>query len=204
MTSVTGGPGTVGEPLALTAGASDAEQSAASLSYAWALSAGGSASGSAITLTPTVPGALTATVTVTDDGGCKASLERRVDVRPDTTAPVVRAAGVEAGRAAGAAALRVRFTLSEAGPVQLKLQRLKGGRRVGGRCVAKGRGKPCVRRVPVKSATVAGVAGVNRVALLKALKLKRLAPGRYRVEVLVRDAAGNRAQVAVVAFTVRR
>lgn len=204
IAGIGGGPGTVGALLTLTATASDGEQSAASLTYGWTLTPGGSAAGAAVSLTPTLAGALTAALTVTDDGGCKASLERRIDVRPDTTPPVVAAAAVQPGRAPGAGALQVRFTLSEPGPVRLRLQRLTVGRRVGGRCAAKGKGRPCTRRVTVRTATVSGVQGANRIALLKALKLRRLKPARYRLEIVASDGPGNGSKVTVLAFTVRR
>ncbi len=182
LSAIGGGPGTAGQVLGLTATASDAEQSAASLAYAWTLPFGGAGSGATGTLTPTAPGPFSAAVTVTDSGGCKATLQRSIDVRPDTTAPTVSRSSVSAGAAAGGRAATVRLTLSEPGTLALRLQRLVSGKRVRGRCVARGKGRPCTRRVTVATATVAGAAGTNRVALLKALKRRSLAKGRYRLE----------------------
>lgn len=204
LSAIGGGPGTAGQVLGLTATASDAEQSAASLAYAWTLPFGGTGSGATASLTPTTPGPFSAAVTVTDAGGCKASLQRSIDVGPDTTAPTVSRSSVTSGAAAGGRAATVRLTLSEAGTLKLRLQRLAGGKRVSGRCVAKGKGRPCTRRVTVGTATVTGTAGTNRVALLKALKRRTLAKGRYRLEVRVRDAAGNTSRLLVLTFRVKR
>jgi hypothetical protein len=49
-----------------------------------------------------------------------------------------------------------------------------------------------------------GTAGVNRMTLRRRLGARRLAPGRYRLTLVARDAAANRSNAVSAKFTVRR
>lgn len=128
---------------------------------------------------------------------------------PDTVAPalsglrVVPAAfrtGVRPGAlrlAATRAPAAIRLTLSEAATVRFAAERLLAGRRArNGRCqrpsrANRGRGR-CVRRV-VQGGTVplALPAGASQVRFAGRLA-RALAPGRYRLNAIPSDAAGNR------------
>jgi hypothetical protein len=59
------------------------------------------------------------------------------------------------------------------------------------------RGARCIRLIRIRRIDGEGVAGMNRTPL------RRLRPGRYRLTVAGRDAAGNSSTVRVLAFTVR-
>lgn len=104
----------------------------------------------------------------------------------DRVAPLVTAAKVRGRRAT------VEFSLSESGRVDLRLYREREGVRRGGKCrtsrAAKRRGgKACRRLVRVQRVEFQAVAGTVK----RRLSRRRLATGRYRVVVRVRDAAGN-------------
>ena len=90
----------------------------------------------------------------------------------------------------------VSVTLSEAATVTFRVARLVAGRRVGGRCVrptARNRSRPrCVRSVRLRGRIVRElVAGTSRLRYRGRLAGRMLPPGRYRLIVRARDAAGN-------------
>jgi hypothetical protein len=109
-------------------------------------------------------------------------------------APTSPAADTSAPQLAGLRVTKngaqVRFSLSEAAKVTVRVNRLLMGRRSGKRCVkatAKLRKhKRCTRHVKVRSSTVTGKVGTNTV------KGKALAPGTYEVLLTAVDAAGNK------------
>jgi len=110
-------------------------------------------------------------------------------------------------RPAGATTLAL--TLSEAATVTLRLERLLAGRRVGTRCRS-GRASRAHRRC-VRARRVGGRAALTApkgaVLITFAGRLRRrgrLAPGRYRLVVTARDAAGNVALGGRVRFTLAR
>jgi hypothetical protein len=102
------------------------------------------------------------------------------------------------------------FSTSEAGTAKLTVYRLRAGRRSGKRCVApaprRSRGRPCTKQSTVAAISKPVVAQRNAIAFPGRLKVgtlvRTLTPGRYRVDVQVRDAAGNASDVAGVAFTI--
>jgi streptogramin lyase len=104
----------------------------------------------------------------------------------------------------------VGFTLPEAARVTFRFQRRTVGRRVGKRCRKKTRAnarkKKCVRYVRVRgSFTVDGRSGKNRVRFQGRISRKRkLRPGRYRMVLRARDAAGNRSTTARARFRLLR
>jgi Tol biopolymer transport system component len=137
----------------------------------------------------------------------------------DTTAPVLSAVSVAprrflAGRRVRprtrtrpAIGARLRFTLSEAATVTIRIDALVRGRRLNKRCVAprrSPRGRACTRVIKRGTLTHAGTAGANRFALTGRLRGRRLPPGRYRATLRGRDAAGNVSAPSRVGFTVLR
>jgi hypothetical protein len=102
----------------------------------------------------------------------------------DTRAPQITALKVTKNGA------QLRFSLSEAAKVTVRVNRLLKGRRSGKRCVratAKLRKHTrCTRHAKVRSSTVTGKVGANTV------KGKALAPGAYEVLLTAVDAAGNK------------
>lgn len=103
----------------------------------------------------------------------------------------------------------VRYRLSEAARVTLRVQRLVNGRRVGGKCrrqTASNRGRrACRRYVTLRGRIVKdGQAGLNRTRMRTRIGGRKLRPGRYRLTAVARDAAGNRSAIKKARFRVRR
>ncbi len=125
----------------------------------------------------------------------------------DTTGPVVSSIKVSKKRwrlGKGLASISllpvgtaIAFNLSEAAQANVSFQRGRPGKRVGKSCAkptpANSKGKACTRFVGAGSlAPLAAKAGGNSVRFQGRLSRTRsLAPGRYRVRVGARDAAGN-------------
>jgi hypothetical protein len=91
----------------------------------------------------------------------------------------------------------IRFTLSVAARVTLRVQRLASGHRHGQRCSATGHGKACTRLVSVGSLTVSGRGGRNSVHFSGRLRGHALRAGRYRL-----TATPARGKARTVTFTV--
>jgi hypothetical protein len=101
------------------------------------------------------------------------------------------------------------FRSSEAGTATLKIGRARPGRRRGKRCVKptrkNRRAKPCTRYVAVKPSLKRAVtAGPTAVPFSGRIGKKALKPGKYRVTVVVADAAGNRSKPKSIGFRVVR
>lgn len=142
----------------------------------------------------------------------------------DTTPPVLSALAVSPKRFAVAAGLtatvaratpkgaKVRYSLSEAARVFLKIERTTTGHRSGKRCVAgKGRrgARPCTRYASVATLVRASRAGATTIALTGRIgtrrTAKRLATGTYRLTATATDGAGNRSATPQTAsFTVAK
>lgn len=126
----------------------------------------------------------------------------------DASAPVLGA--IAAPRTAitpkRSAALVLRS--SEAGTARLRVERVLAGRRAGARCVRatarNRRARRCDRFVLVGTLSRPVVAGTTTVRLTRRVGSRTLAPGRYRVRVTVRDAAGNVSAVRDVRVRVAR
>lgn len=93
---------------------------------------------------------------------------------------------VSARRKRAPVGARVAYGLNVAASVRFRVERVLGGRRVGGRCVkpsaANRKRRRCARRVPVKgSFEHAGAAGANSFRFSGRLGRKALRPGRYRL-----------------------
>ena len=104
------------------------------------------------------------------------------------------ATGATAGRKRAKVGTKVSYELSEAATVTFTVERVKGGRRVGGRCVKatrRNRSKPRCD-LPLKGSFADdGAAGVNSLRFSGRLGRKALRPGSYRLVATALDATGN-------------
>ena len=138
---------------------------------------------------------------------------------PDTTPPVLSRVSIAprrflAGRRVRprtrtrpAIGGRLRFTLSEAASVTIRIDALLPGRRLRGRCVPPRRaprGRVCTRAIRRGVLTRAGTQGANRVAITGRLRGKRLRPGPYRATLRAKDVAGNVSAARRVTFRILR
>ncbi len=102
---------------------------------------------------------------------------------------------------------RLRFTLSEAASVTIRIDALLPGRRLRGRCVPPRRaprGRRCTRAIRRGALTRAGSQGANRVAITGRLRGKPLRPGPYRATLRAKDLAGNVSTPRRVTFRILR
>lgn len=106
------------------------------------------------------------------------------------------------------AGTRFAYRLSEDARVTFIVQRRASGRRGRGRCRRPSRGnrsrRRCVRWVRVARLSQAGEAGANRRRFTGRVRRRALRPGRRRVTVSARDAAGNRSRTRRAAFRIVR
>jgi hypothetical protein len=101
----------------------------------------------------------------------------------------------------------ISFRLSEDSRVTLTFDRVLPGRRVGARCVTPSRvnrSRPSCTRHTTRGSLVRSLrAGSRSVRFQGRLtSIRRLGPGRHRVRVDARDAAGNRARTRIAHFTI--
>lgn len=139
--------------------------------------------------------------------------------QPDRTPPVV--SGLALSRSvfsvdprgrASANGTTLRFRLSEAARTAITVSRLSRGRRISGRCrrpTRRNRSRPgCLRATKLRTFTVAGRTGRNSVPFSGKIRsrgrVRLLKPGRYRLTVRARDAAGNRGKSQALRFRVVR
>jgi streptogramin lyase len=139
-------------------------------------------------------------------GGDRGGGDRGGGGTNDTTAPVVSSLSVTLRRTRTGGRGHATFTLSERATATVRLERRLSGRRAGGRCVAPARArrgaKRCIRWVAATAPVRRTLPGGRRVVALAGGRV--LAPGRYRVSVSARDAAGNATRTPrIVRFTVR-
>ncbi|MDP8968782.1 MAG: DUF1929 domain-containing protein, partial [Actinomycetota bacterium] len=125
---------------------------------------------------------------------------------PDTTRPSLSALSLSPNRFAAArrgasivarGRSTVSYKLSEPAAVTFSVQRASTGRRAGGRCVkakrSNRRANRCTRyRTLAGRFTHRGSAGKNTLKFSGRLRHRKLAPGRYRLQAIATDAAGNR------------
>ena len=121
----------------------------------------------------------------------------------------IRAAAKGGSIARAPVGTSVSYALSEAATAAFTVQRAKAGRKKGRRCVAPNRRNQqsprCTRYRRVKgSFSHAGEAGLNRFRFTGRLRGKKLPPGRYRLVVVVADAAGQKSTPARAKFRVVR
>jgi hypothetical protein len=103
---------------------------------------------------------------------------------------------------------KVSYRLSEAATLTLKVERVKKGRKVGGKCKRQTKAnrsrKACKRYVKVGTVTTAGKPGANQLALPKKVGKRKLAPGRYRLTITARDSAGNLSAPKRIGYRIAR
>jgi hypothetical protein len=102
-----------------------------------------------------------------------------------------------------------RYSLSERARVTITIERARPGRRVGRRCVrptrSNRRRRRCTRYVRAGALTRRNQGpGRVRTRFSGRIGRRKLAPGRYRATLGATDAAGNRAAVRRVSFTIVR
>jgi hypothetical protein len=102
----------------------------------------------------------------------------------------------------------IRFTLSEAAQVELRFQRLIGGRVVNGKCQRPTRAnrnrKPCTRTRAAGTLNRAGALGANRIPFSGRIGTRAVKRGRYRLTARAVDAAANAARPRTTTFKVVR
>ena len=103
----------------------------------------------------------------------------------------------------------VSYRLSEAATVRFTVERQSAGRRVRRRCVKPNRGNrrrpPCTRYVRVRGSFVhPGRAGPNSFRFTGRVGGRKLAPARYRLVAIGRDAAGNASAAKRASFRIVR
>jgi PKD domain len=200
-----GGAVAAGAPVAFSAQGSRDADAGDPLSYAWSFGDGASASGASATHAYTTAGTRTVILTVTDPTGLTASATRTLHVEGSGTsvvqagdglAPTISALSVtpRSWPAGSANAVpRVRLTLSEPALVRFAIERRAPGRRVKQACRKPDRrnsARPrCVRWAAADAFRRQLGAGQSRVRL--PVRLRTLAPGRYRLTVMATDAADN-------------
>jgi hypothetical protein len=135
---------------------------------------------------------------------------------PDTTAPVVSSLKVSPATfrvSAKSTAIsakkrkpkgtKIKFNLSEAAKVTLRIERKSKGHKKGKKCLAKRKtGKRCTIYKAKGTLKRSGKAGSNSVAFSGRVGKKKLAKGRYRVTATATDAAGNKSKKKTATFRI--
>ncbi|HEX5145456.1 MAG TPA: PKD domain-containing protein [Conexibacter sp.] len=188
----------------------------------WAFDDGGSADGAVVTHAFATPGAHTALLTVTDAEGQSAQATIGVVVGPKVTlrpaapaigrfsAPSAFTLGRGAPKLGGRRGRALLVQLSAPATVTLSATRLVAGRRArSGSCAPASRakrGRRCTRRLPVRAtARLRLPAGVSLIAFAGRMSAHAaLAPGRYELRVVARDALGQASRARTVTVTIRR
>ncbi|HZB74773.1 MAG TPA: hypothetical protein VE526_01020 [Solirubrobacteraceae bacterium] len=175
-----------------------------------------------VTLTATAPGkavrAATSVLTVPApvvEGGAGAGGGRGESgggAVPDVTAPVLtaslsrtrfRAARAVTPTAAAVRGTTLRVVASEPASLQIRVERLRAGRRTGGACRAGAPAGPrCTAVAAAGKLTRALAGGPASNAFTGRLPSGRLRPGRYRLSLVAVDAAGNRSARARLPFRI--
>jgi PKD domain len=213
--------GLTGEQLSFSGTTSSDADAGDTLTFAWTID--GAAAGSASTQGAAfaTAGAHSVALTVTDPLGRSATATQTVEVSApattseppptpaaaDTLAPALSGLSASPSRARPGQRIRFRFQLSEGGAVEVRLERILPGRRVGSACrkpTARNRTRPACRRfLRVTTLKASGVQGANTVNFSGRVRGRRLAAGTYRAVVTATDAAGNRSRSAAVGFRIR-
>jgi PKD domain len=207
-----------GEPVATAMTASDFSGVA---SQTIAFGDGSSEPGPAASHTYAQAGTFTVTATATDARGNTATTDATIVVR-DTGAPAVsglalsnkvfavarRATPISAGRKPRRGT-KVSYRSSEAGGARLRIERRRLGFRRGRRCLAKRprevrRPRRCTRFVRAGTLTRDAKPGGNSVRFSGRIGRRALRRGRYRLTLVVTDAAGNASKPSRVGFRIVR
>jgi PKD domain len=186
---------TAGQTLELSGAASSDPDPGDALTYAWWFGDGTKAAGADAAHAYAAPGTYPVTLQVTDPTGQQATVTKEISVQAQAQAPAPVGGGTPAGDAPDSLApvisrLRVararrliRFRLSEPARVTIRLTRAR---------------TPRVSR----AIRISGRQGANRVRLSSRLA-RALGPGRHRIRVSARDAAGNQARPRTVRLVLR-
>ena len=200
------GPATAatGEQLSFS-GAGSSDPDGDGIVFAWTLDGAPAGSGPTLSASFQTAGTHTVGLTVTDPTGRQGSATQTVTVS-DVRAPVISELSARPARVRRGRPVNLRFRLSEAASVRVKIQRALPGRRVRGRCrkpSARNRSaRRCTRYVRVTTLRATGKAGKNRVRFSGRVRGRALARGRYRAVVQATDAAGNHSVPRRVSFRV--
>ncbi len=201
---------TVGQTVTLSAAAADLDGEP--ITYSWSLSDGRTASGSSLTTSFAAPGTYTATLTATDELGQTVTQAGQIAVSaaPVPTATVTVAkkptASIKRGKkgfALGTASKRTAtLNLSATTQLTFTLTRLTPGRLSGGKCKPSAKsGKRCTKRTSVKGSQTLPVSGASAtVSFGGGFGGRKLAAGRYEVQVVPVNASGTKG--TPVTFTV--
>ena len=175
---------TVGQTIDMSGAGSTDPDAADALTYNWWFGDGATATGPTASHAYSAPGTYAVTLQVTDPTGQERTVTKSIVVAAgagdanagdaatagdagDPLAPVISRLRVLPARRL------IRFRLSEPAQVTIRLTR-RGAHRV------------------ARSLRVSGRTGANKIRLRRRL-VRALAPGRYRIKVSARDAAGNQA-----------
>jgi hypothetical protein len=131
------------------------------------------------------------------------------DAPPPLSGPVLGGLALSPVRLTAGAGGSAVYTLSAPATVTFRVQRAVAGRRAGGRCVvarASKRFAPrCTRWLTLAGRlTDAGEEGANEFAFRARLRGRPLAPGRYRLRAVARDAAGGASSPQLARFRIVR
>ncbi|MEA2481791.1 MAG: hypothetical protein QOJ07_3713 [Thermoleophilaceae bacterium] len=120
----------------------------------------------------------------------------------DLTPPALQSLSLTTRKVKRGGSLKFRYTLSEPGSLEVKLQSEKTGRKKGKKCVlGLKKGKKCTILKSAGTVTLGGLSGSGTASV----KIKKsLAAGNYRAVVTPIDAAGNRGPAKTLKFKVTR
>jgi hypothetical protein len=103
---------------------------------------------------------------------------------------------------------RVKYTLSEASMVTFSVTKTVAGRKRRGKCEKPSkrnrRGKACKLTVALGSFAGPGNAGADSFKFTGRLKGRKLPPGRYKLVLVAKDAAGNKSKSSSKPFKIVR
>ncbi len=138
---------------------------------------------------------------------CPTNPDKTVAPCDDTSDPQLSGTKLSPSAFSGSSVLTVNLT--EAARLTIGVEKRSTGKRVRGKCVKPNRrnaaARRCIRYVKVKrKATFNGVRGVNRITIKRKFAGRKLAPGRYRLTLIARDAAGNKSVVKRIRFRIKR
>jgi hypothetical protein len=204
--------GMIGETLAFSTVATDAFSP---LSFEWTLGDGASGTGASVTHAYGAAGSYDVTVTALDTAGnVSPPTTKTIVVNPAApVVPVVESFAIDPSRFAVAKAkaararasasrgTTLRFTLSQAGMVEIAFVRVRLSRR----CPGSPRPRRCERTKAMGALTLDAAAGANAVPFSGRLDGKPLPRGRYRATIVGTTAGAPAPSAAVAAdFTVLR
>jgi uncharacterized protein YkwD len=128
---------------------------------------------------------------------------------PAIAEPTLSGLALSPARPRAGGRVSIVYTLAAPATVTFRVQRVRAGRRAGGRCVAASASNRaaalCSRYRPLAgSLTDAGEEGANAFAFRGRLRGRPLAPGRYRLRAVATGAAGSASPARFARFLVVR